>query len=442
MKSPLLQKKGMDAFLQALNDPATTNPDDRTDKQYSRPEGKGTELEYMKSPSRVTAKAKTGFTGLWADITHPEATELPVSMRMDQPGGCPTCGGGGLTRRLDENGKVEEVCTKCTYKPKKTGSHYKTAVVKPKCPHCGSTKYSLMPTDFETAKCDECGKNWDHGIVPGINDPKTASKWGDKIKKMEARRGESIESTLLKAGLVNPRPAMRHREEQNTHKSLKRHKELMDKYMAEGMTKEEASRKAFQEVTKKKAYGINVATILHDKKFAAKNAPDPGQYDEEHESHVREEAKQWAQYAEEADNTEEIKPYDPDGDYLCGTCDMRQGEDQCMRVNGPINFEKGSCRLFHLGAPENRLPMEKKFTQEEAKYSESKFGGFGCHRCEYGKKAEAPDADGRELWCSFWGMHVIPTACCAQSEPERPSQLVQIAGLQKDRIMGRPDLYF
>jgi transcription elongation factor Elf1 len=43
--------------------------------------------------------------------------------------------------------------------------------VKPKCPHCGSSKYSLMPTDFETAKCDECGKNWNHGIVKGINDP-------------------------------------------------------------------------------------------------------------------------------------------------------------------------------------------------------------------------------------------------------------------------------
>jgi ribosomal protein L37AE/L43A len=42
---------------------------------------------------------------------------------------------------------------------------------KPKCPHCGSKKYSLMPTDFETAKCKDCGKNWDHGIVKGINDP-------------------------------------------------------------------------------------------------------------------------------------------------------------------------------------------------------------------------------------------------------------------------------
>jgi hypothetical protein len=47
----------------------------------------------------------------------------------------------------------------------------KQAAVKPKCPNCGSTKYSLMPTDFETAKCDECGKDWDHGIVDGVNNP-------------------------------------------------------------------------------------------------------------------------------------------------------------------------------------------------------------------------------------------------------------------------------
>ena len=42
---------------------------------------------------------------------------------------------------------------------------------KPRCPHCGSDDYALMPTDFETAKCNKCEKTWDHGIVPGINDP-------------------------------------------------------------------------------------------------------------------------------------------------------------------------------------------------------------------------------------------------------------------------------
>jgi hypothetical protein len=42
-------------------------------------------------------------------------------------------------------------------------------MAKPKCPHCGSTKYALMPTDFETAKCDACGKNWEMGLVKGVN---------------------------------------------------------------------------------------------------------------------------------------------------------------------------------------------------------------------------------------------------------------------------------
>lgn len=31
---------------------------------------------------------------------------------------------------------------------------------KSKCPKCGSKKYGLMPTDFETAKCSKCGKTW------------------------------------------------------------------------------------------------------------------------------------------------------------------------------------------------------------------------------------------------------------------------------------------
>jgi hypothetical protein len=52
----------------------------------------------------------------------------------------------------------------------------KQATKKPKCPHCGSSDYGLMPTDFETAKCNGCGKNWEHGIVKGINDPKTAAQ--------------------------------------------------------------------------------------------------------------------------------------------------------------------------------------------------------------------------------------------------------------------------
>lgn len=73
-----------------------------------------------------------------------------------------------------------------------------TAAAKPKCPHCGSDDYGLMPTDFETAKCNDCGKNWDFGIVEGINDPKTAKvaryltlaeveRWGNGTETEEDR---------------------------------------------------------------------------------------------------------------------------------------------------------------------------------------------------------------------------------------------------------------
>lgn len=57
---------------------------------------------------------------------------------------------------------------------------------KAKCPHCGSSEYGLMPTDFETAKCHECGKNWEMGLVKGVNaSAKTAIK-GTGIRGDEA----------------------------------------------------------------------------------------------------------------------------------------------------------------------------------------------------------------------------------------------------------------
>jgi len=582
MKSPLLQKRGLDAFLQQLNDPETAIHDPRADKEFEHPYGsKGTEPETVKqgasdanslaseidqflqqhakmdasepeeysSPDAGLLKAaadslrnsgtissipfsdwgsggykpyldkkarawhdsllaklklfigssKVGFTGLWRDLTHPEA-ELPPTMQTQSPkGGCPTCGG-GLTRQRDLDGKIKEVCTKCTYKPK-------SSAAKPKCPHCGSYDYSLMPTDFETAKCDDCGKNWDHGIIEGINDPKTAAGWGKAILPAVALMG--IGSPSATPMTTQPRPAIVEqfkppmppsdphmdrlvkaiaraegaKPERNnpgnivdfTTGKIKTFKTYRDgdtalrdqlKRIADGqnpnfnpkMTLRDAGLvysngdpnwaknvasimrvsqdipighlikgKGVKHGSSKQAAGINVAVILNPKKFAAKNAPDPGQYNEEAEEHTRQEAKQWAQYAEEEDNTEDIKPFDPEGNYLCGDCDMRQGTNECMRVNGPINFEKGSCRLFHEGSPENKLPMVKKFTKAEAMYAESDQGGFGCHRCEYGGKAKEADSVGRESWCSFWGMHIEPMSCCAENELEKKSELVQIA---------------
>jgi hypothetical protein len=157
-------------------------------------------------------------------------------------------------------------------------------------------------------------------------------------------------------------------------------------------------------------------------KTAHANFPDPGSlkgvldgphYDEKEEAHTRREAGERAQYAESGE------AYDPKGDYLCGTCNMRTGENQCSRVDGDISFTAGSCRLYHLGAPENKAPMPKKFDKVDAGYTERpNVKGFGCKRCEYGSEAGEPDSAGRPSWCSFWGMHVIPDACCAENEGE------------------------
>lgn len=170
-----------------------------------------------------------------------------------------------------------------------------------------------------------------------------------------------------------------------------------------------------------------LAALLKPKKQASKtahgNVPDPGEgnYDLEHEAHVRKEAHDWSQYAEASDNHGTVRPYDPSGDYLCGTCDMRVLPNKCSRVEGDISMTEGSCKLYHIGEPEGEPPMEKKFSKEEARYGEHK-GGFGCKRCEYGGKAAAPDADGRESWCSFWGMHIMPNACCAEWEAGEESK--------------------
>ncbi len=71
---------------------------------------------------------------------------------------------------------------------------------KSKCPRCGSKDYRLMPTDFETAKCNKCGKTWDHGIVSGINDPSdvkagqtdSSSFVGRKYRVVDTKYGHYI----------------------------------------------------------------------------------------------------------------------------------------------------------------------------------------------------------------------------------------------------------
>lgn len=53
---------------------------------------------------------------------------------------------------------------------------------KPTCPNCGASDYSLLPADFETAECNKCSKQWDHGIVKGINDPGMAAAIADALE--------------------------------------------------------------------------------------------------------------------------------------------------------------------------------------------------------------------------------------------------------------------
>lgn len=157
--------------------------------------------------------------------------------------------------------------------------------------------------------------------------------------------------------------------------------------------------------------------------------PGPEKYGTKRENEKRELMKQLAFYAEEGPT------WDPEGKYLCGTCYYRQTMDwgdtpYCYILGGDdkISLETGSCQFYRYGNPDsewNPIPMEMKYTKEEANYAERpKEKGFGCYpRCEYGKVAEGKDSDGREIWCGQFGVHVRPKACCSF---ENGSDLIQI----------------
>src|SRR5271166_1383907 len=81
----------------------------------------------------------------------------------------------GLAQADCECENNSDLCESCEAREELERLTGKQAAKKPTCPHCGSSDYGLMPTDFETAKCNGCGKNWEHGIVEGINDPKAAA---------------------------------------------------------------------------------------------------------------------------------------------------------------------------------------------------------------------------------------------------------------------------
>ena len=125
---------------------------------------------------------------------------------------------------------------------------------------------------------------------------------------------------------------------------------------------------------------------------------------------------------------------------------MRRKNNECLRVEGKISFENGGCALHHKGDPEDMPPMEKKLSKEEAHYEERTPPGFGCRRCEYSAKAKKEDGDGRASWCSFWGLHVIPNACCAMNdriegkqESKGPEEFAKEAANPRQGYVGEDD---
>jgi DNA-directed RNA polymerase subunit RPC12/RpoP len=83
-----------------------------------------------------------------------------------------------------------------------------------KCPRCGSTKYGLMPTDFETAKCSKCGKNFPAKSIDAAKykeKPQTdnAAFIGKRLKVQDIKYGHIIsehdnDSSATQAMLARP----------------------------------------------------------------------------------------------------------------------------------------------------------------------------------------------------------------------------------------------
>jgi hypothetical protein len=155
---------------------------------------------------------------------------------------------------------------------------------------------------------------------------------------------------------------------------------------------------------------LDLAQAIKDLCAAAQKQPtaDTGEYDELKESAIRDFATSVGYYAEKG------PLFDPDGKYLCGECCFREEPHSCDLVSGRILMKIGSCMMWRIGQPVG-LKVKKKLSQIEAGYAErGKSKAFGCSRCEYGSKAKKADSNGRPSWCGFWGMRIVPLACCFQ----------------------------
>lgn len=142
----------------------------------------------------------------------------------------------------------------------------------------------------------------------------------------------------------------------------------------------------------------------------SKGFQDTGTYDEAVEINRRRIASEMAQYAESG------SAFDPAGDYLCKTCTQMDLPKSCGVVaTNKINPEDTSCRYWVNDIPLVQLQM--KFSPKETDLtSRPNWKGFGCKRCVYGSEAKVPDSKGRPSWCSWFGIHVLPNACCAENE--------------------------
>jgi hypothetical protein len=140
---------------------------------------------------------------------------------------------------------------------------------------------------------------------------------------------------------------------------------------------------------------------------------DTGDYDATKEKAIRDIATRIGAYAEAGPT------FDPEGNYLCGDCALREEPSTCTHVSGKIDMRVGGCFIWIIG-DEIHQPIGEKLTQIEAMYcTRPKAKGFGCHRCSWGAEAKKADSDGRPSWCGFWGFHVKPFACCfAETGPD------------------------
>lgn len=108
--------------------------------------------------------------------------------------------------------------------------------------------------------------------------------------------------------------------------------------------------------------------------------------------------------------------YDVNGNYNCGTCNKRDGDDDCLIIPIDVSFKAGSCQHWEIQcAGDREIDLSGiGYTAEQAAYGEAKNGvGFGCHRCPYATQAYQPDSVGRSLYCGKGDFRVPPNACCA-----------------------------